>query len=126
MTFTKEEINDFDVDINDEWQFPDSYNDYASVGLNVGDWIRERVCKFLNINYEDVIYDGWIDIYAGIDVNKKQVSRIYINVISDGLDDGGRDMEILITNQPEATAIYEQLCKTDGFIQFIEECKEAM
>lgn len=126
MTFTKKEIMDFDVDIDDEWQFPDSYSDYASVRLNVGDWIRKRICKFLNVSYDRVMYDGWIDIYASIDVNKKQVPRIYIDVVSDALDNNGRDMEILITNPPEATAIYEQLCKTEGFIQFMEECKEAM
>ena len=125
MTFTKEEIKDFDVDVNDEWQFPDSYNDYASVGLNVGDWIRKRICKFLDISYDRVMYDGWIDIYADIDVSKKQVSSIYINVVIDG-GSNDRDMKILITNPVEATLIYEQLCKTDGFTQFIEECKEAI
>ena len=126
MTFTTEEIKRIDVDGNYEWRFPDLCNTRATVMLDVYEDFKKRVCDFFGISYDEVIYNGWIDVYANIDVVEKRVDSIYFDIVpNDDEISPEKELEISITNNVEANELYAQLATTNGFEEFIDECIQA-
>lgn len=126
MTFTTEEIKRIDVDGNYEWRFPDLCDTRATVMLDVYEDFKKRACDFFGISYDEVIYNGWIDVYANIDVVKKRVDSIYFDIVpNDDEVSPEKELEISITNNVEANELYAQLATTNGFEEFIDECIQA-
>ena len=119
MIFTDEELKEIDVSTSDEWQFPDSESTEANVMLSVYDNVARKACDFYGIRYEDVTENGWVDIYAYIDVVEKKVTRL-IWVINDE-PDYYNDLEVKVSSEYEANALFEQLLKTEGMEEFIKE-----
>ena len=125
MTFTKEEIDGMSVDTSDEWQYPSYGETICNVALYVYDEFREKACQFFDISYLDVCDNGWVDVYAFIDVKTEMVKTIlFVVTPNDNAVSSERELEISITNYVEAKQIYEQLAKTDGFTEFIEDCRK--
>lgn len=125
MTFTSEEIKRFEVDSNDEWQYPDYGSTKASVMILCDEDIDKRVCSFFNYRLEDVNENGWIDVYAMIDVVEKKVTSIFFNIITNFDEKLDRELEIKITNNIEAEEMYRQFATANGFEEFIEDARKA-
>ena len=123
MTFTKEEIERerLVVDYDDEWQFLDEDKtvDIKFYGF------EDRIRKFFGL--EDDYGEEWIDCYATIDPVKEYVTEIYMQFTSncDVLD---RELQLKITNKPEAKMLFNALWDGDeefgGFREFINEAKK--
>lgn len=127
MTFTKEEIENMEVSDGDEWQYPEYGETTCNVMLFVDDFFREKACKFFGVSYFDVCDNGWVDVYAFIDVKTEFVKTILFIVTPNNNDVcEEKELEISITNHVEAKLIYEQLMKTEGITEFIEDCKKLL
>ena len=124
MIFTDEELKGIDVNDAYEYLYPDNIFPFANVMLDVDDLIRKKACDFLGISYDDVIINGWVDVSANIDVNEQVVTGIHWNIVPND-DDICEENVIEIKTYPyEGKKIYEQLTKTPGFTEFIEDAKE--
>lgn len=125
MTFTKEEIESMEVDLSDDWQYPEYGETTCNVMLHTDDFFKEKACKFFGVSYLDVCVNGWVDVYAFIDVKTEIVKTILFIVTPNDNDVcEEKELEISITSYVEAKHIYEQLIKTEGMTQFIEDCKK--
>lgn len=123
MTFTKEEIKSFEVDLDDEWQ---DNNGDCDVKIFVGDSVFTRVLNFFGKTVDEYAEtDWWIDYYATIDPVKKIVTGLYIHFEMNGDEDGNpTELDIRFTNVKEQKDIYESLAKSGGeeFEEFIDTC----
>lgn len=127
MIFTDEELKGIDVDISDEWQFPDYKKTEASVMLDVYDYIREKACRFFGVNLEDVNRNGWVDVYATIDVIERIVtSIIWVIVPNDSIVYQEKELVVKVESGMEQHELYNQLVQTNGFEEFIDEAREQM
>ena len=122
MTFTTEEIKRINVDENEEWSFPAYGYTEVSVPLSVDESFKEKACKFLEMPYELVCKNGWIDTYAYVDFEERKVIRIYFDIYPHDENLPEKELEISITNNVEANELYAQLATTNGFEEFIDEC----
>lgn len=123
MIFTDEELKGIDVEHDDEWMMPtENYTDYANVMLSVYEPIKKKACDFFGIDYEEVIINGWIDVYAFIDVEKREVTSIYWSIVPNN-DDVCEEtcLEVKALGQ-ERRDIFNQLAKDEEFYHFIEDC----
>lgn len=128
MTFTKEDIEQIDVDNSYDYMFPDECIDpVCSVMLSVPEEWKEKACTFFGVDYEDVCNNGWVDVYGYIDPINENVVSIFFEITpndEDIFDGKERELKISITNAPEMDMLFKQLAKTDGFMEFIKECKK--
>lgn len=116
MTFTEDVINDIMIDCNDEWQIDG--NGKVSVQI-LSEEISKGICQLLDVNARDVLYDGWIDIYAKIDAENKTVDSLYVYVSVDTAYNNDRDMEITITNDREGKRLFNRIYETAGEYQIL-------
>ena len=125
MTFTREEIFEMAVDMNDDWQIDNGKGD-CNVMMLVGEkTFRKVLAWFGKTEIEHYTADWWVDFYAHIDPKLRHVTEIYIHMDLNGDDESHpTELDIHLTNQPEMREIYLQLEKTGGdeFKEFIKEC----
>ena len=123
MTFTKEEIERerLVVDYDDEWQF---MVEDKTVSIKFYGF-EDRIRKFFGL--EDDYGEDWIDCYATIDPVKEYVTEIYMQFTSN-CDVPDRELQLKITNKPEAKMLFNALWDGDeefgGFREFINEAKK--
>ena len=122
MTFTQEEIRNekLTVSYDDEWQFND---EEKTVDVKIYGF-ENRLRKFFNL--KDDYGDDWIDCYATIDPVKGIVTEIYMQFTSN-CEIPDRELQLKITNYPEAKLLLDTMLENDdgkGFIEFIKEAKE--
>lgn len=122
MTFTQEEIRNekLTVSYDDEWQFNDEEKtvDVRFYGF------ENRLRKFFNL--KDDYGEDWIDCYATIDPVKGIVTEIYM-LFTSNCEIPDRELQLKITNYPEAKLLLDTMLENDdgkGFIEFIKEAKE--
>lgn len=122
MTFTQEEIRNekLTVSYDDEWQFNDKEK---TVDVRIYGF-ENRLRKFFNL--KDDYGDDWIDCYATIDPVKGIVTEIYM-LFTSNCEIPDRELQLKITNYPEAKLLLDTMLENDdgkGFIEFIKEAKE--
>ena len=122
MTFTQEEIRNekLTVSYDDEWQFND---EEKTVDVRIYGF-ENRLRKFFNL--KDDYGDDWIDCYATIDPVKGIVTEIYM-LFTSNCEIPDRELQLKITNYPEAKLLLDTMLENDdgkGFIEFIKEAKE--
>lgn len=123
MIFTDEELKEIDVDISDEWQFPDYKKTEASVMLCVYENIKKKACKFYGVKLKDVNRNGWVNVYATIDVMERTVTSItWIIVPNDPDVCEEKELIVKVASGIEQHELYDQLVKTNGMEEFIDEC----
>ena len=122
-TFSKTEINEMHVDMNDEWEYTEA--GHCSVMITVGDSLYEKFRGWFGISEEEwETNDYYLDIFADFNTQHATVDTIY--VVIGGLyinDEANRptELEFWITNQPERRLLYNTLQKSGGteFIKFL-------
>lgn len=125
MIFTEEELKTIDVDLSDEWMFPDYGKLTASVQLDVYDTIQKKACNFLGIDYNAVIEEGWIDVYADINVLTREVTSVLWIIVPNNTDicKGYEiDFEVNAIGY-DGIEICRQLEQTNGVSEFLDECR---
>lgn len=126
MTFTKEEISQMAIDMNDDWQIDDARGD-CNVMMLVGEKTFRKVLTWFGKTYEEYeVADWWIDFYAHIDPKLRHVTEIYVHMDVDYNNDEWEqptELDLHLTNHPEMREIYWQLEKSGGdeFTEFIKE-----
>ncbi len=110
MTFSKRDISNISVEMDDDWQQEDD-----------GTWsvmitgLEGFACLFFNVDLDEEYPDGWVDTYAIVEPDKTSVTGILfvLQTNDDGLMDK-RELFVKITNEPEMKALYAQMEKTGG------------
>lgn len=127
MTFTEKETNAIEIDMYTEWIYDDE-RQKCIVDFWPGEFIRDRVLAFLNIDLDNVYTDMWLDATAMIDPKERVVTELFFDV---PLDQNPNDdayvpteLDILITNFPEGRRLFDRLMITSGggLEEFIKEC----
>ena len=107
-------IGKLHIDGNDEWQVED--DNTVSVAL-----YPEPFTKTFKDIFGTDLYDyypeGWIDAYAIIDIHKKAVVEIEINIVTNRYDEKEFYFPIIVNNKTIQEKIFKELDEdTDGRI----------
>ena len=124
MTFTEKEIERIDINRSEEWMFPDLDNN-CEFCLDVDEELKERACKFLDIPYEDVIRNGWVDVYGYVDCKERIATSLYFNIVPCDDDIPQRELEIKLFYL-EGKMLYRQFLKTPGVAEFIDDAEREL
>ena len=118
MTFCEENVKHLALDYSDDWQM---HGETKTVSVMVSG-LEKFVCGFFGTDLTEEYPDGWIDGYATVDPEQKEVTGLYFSFVSNAGDENDRELDIRITNPPERRMLYKAL-RDDGLDAF---CAEAV
>lgn len=127
FVLTSDDISSLEVDLEDEWMYPNE-NDNANVALKFshsfkGDDLFGKFANELGMATNDILdVDGYMDIYADLDVIEETVTRLYIIA---KLPDEDIDAYLYFDIDDMGKQLYSRLYDdNDSFKKFLKECEK--